>query len=744
VKRLFRLSGFRIGFLATLFILLVYFFDPLFLRLIDLKTLDLKLKSRGPLNPGHEVVIAAVDEKSLDELGKWPWPRTVLAGLVDVLAEYGAGIVGFDVIFAKPDDAGLHTLLSLEKRLKEAHVRDRRLEKIMTTERENADRDGRFAQSMEKSGNVVLGYFFYMSREELKHKKKEDIDRHSESIADTGYKLVFYTSRKAKQSPLHEAYAVESSLETFSRSARAQGYLNYIPDEDGAVRRIPMVIKYQGKLFPSFPLVIAGEFLHLKNLSLKIADFGVAEIKLGDTVIPTDERGNFIVDYYGASGSFPHYSVSDILHRRISPDKLKGKIVLIGSTSIEDLKTTAFDRAMPGIEIHATIVDNLLHRKFIIRPEWIRTFDIAVFLILGILLSLLFSRLKTVHGILLLLLLIPSYVFIDRFLFVTRGWWLSTVYPVATIVAVYTSVTIYRYLTEEKEKRFIKGAFGQYLSPAVIDRLIENPDLLRLGGERKVLTALFSDVAGFSTISEKLKPEELVGLLNDYLTEMTEIVLKHGGTVDKYEGDALIAFFGAPVSMEDHAFKACLSAVEMKKRLSVLREKWKKEGRPELFARIGLNTGPMVVGNMGSKTRMDYTVMGDAVNLASRLEGINKQYGTSIVISRETFRSCNGRVETRELDHIRVVGKSEPVVIYELLDTAGGLDERKKEVVVLFHKALSFYQEKKWKEARDGFQGVLRLDPDDGPAGVYIRRCEEYLDRPPHDGWDGVFEHKEK
>jgi adenylate cyclase len=727
VKRLFRLSGFRIGFLATLFILFVYFLDPLFLRLIELKTLDLKLKSRGPLSPGHEVVIAAVDEKSLDELGKWPWPRTTLAQLVDTLTEYGAGIVGFDVVFAKPDDSGLHTILSLENRIKEAHVKDRRLEKIIASEKEDADRDGRFARSIKKSGNVVLGYFFYMSREELKHKKKEDVDKHGESIADTGYKLVFYTSRKAKQSPLDEAYAVESSLKILGRSARAQGYLNYIPDEDGAVRRIPMVIKYQGKPFPSFPLVIAREFLHLKNLPLRIADFGVAEIKLGDTVIPTDERGHFLIDYYGASGSFPHYSVSDILQKRISPDRLKGKIVLIGSTSIEDLKTTPFDRAMPGIEIHATIVDNLLNRRFIIRPEWIRTFDIAVLLALGILLSLLISRLKTVHGILLILILIPSYFFADRSLFVTKGWWLSTVYPVATIVAVYASVTIYRYLTEEREKRFIKGAFGQYLSPVVIDRLIENPDMLKLGGERRILTALFSDVAGFSTISEKLKPEELVGLLNDYLTEMTDIVLRHGGTIDKYEGDALIAFFGAPVSMEDHALKACLSAVEMQKRLSVLKERWKKEGRPELFTRIGLNTGPMVVGNMGSKTRMDYTVMGDAVNLASRLEGINKQYGTSVIMSRETFLSCNGRVEARELDHIRVVGKSEPVVIYELLDTA-----------------LSFYKEKRWKEALDGFQRVLGLDPHDGPAGVYIRRCEEYLAHSPSDGWDGVFDHREK
>ena len=273
---------------------------------------------------------------------------------------------------------------------------------------------------------------------------------------------------------------------------------------------------------------------------------------------------------------------------------------------------------------------------------------------------------------------------------------------------------------------------------------MEHPDMLRLGGERKVLTAFFSDAAGFTTISEKLKPEELVELLNEYLTEMTDIILKYDGTVDKYEGDAIIAFFGAPISIDDQALKACRTAIEMQKKLKILREKWRSENKPELFVRIGLNTGPMVVGNMGSRTRMDYTIMGDAVNLASRLEGINKNYNTFIMISEETFRSAQDAIVARELDIIRVKGKSEPVKVYELIDTKEEADSQQLKILEIFQTGLEKYREKKWKEALDYFNQVLMLDKNDGPSLVYIQRCEEFIQDPPRDDWDGIFDHMTK
>jgi adenylate cyclase len=745
LKRIFTLTSFKIGFFATLVVIVVYFYDPLFFRLVDQKALDMKFKSRGTMQPVNEIAIAAIDEKSFDELGRWPWPRSTQAKLVDILTGYyKVKVIGFDVVFSRADDSDLNTLKTLEGKLERKKIQDKRLTNIIRQEKRRVDHDSRFEKSIKKSGKVVLGYFFFMSSEEMGHKKKEDLDKYIENIIDSNYKLVFYRSREAKEAPFRNAYAVESSIKRLCKVAKGQGYLNYIPDDDGSVRRIPMVIKYQDRLFPSFPLMVIREYLGSKNLILKVAGFGVEEIRLGDALIPTDERGHFLVNYYGPSNTFPHYSFTDIIHKRISPDKLKGKIVLVGSTSVEDLKVTPFDRTFPGVEVHANVISNVLSQQFIVRPDWIKMFGIIIMFLLGIIMSILLPRLKTIYGFGFALFLIPSYFFIDRYLFIHKGLWLTVVYPVVLIVFVYAEVTLFRYMTEEKEKRFIRGAFGQYLSPKVIEQLMDDPEMLKLGGERKVLTAFFSDVAGFSSVSEKLEPEELVELLNDYLTEMSRIILKYEGTVDKYEGDAIIAFFGAPLSMEDHALKACLVSIEMQKRLQTLREKWKEEGMPELFCRIGLNTGPMVVGNMGSKTRMDYTIMGDAVNLASRLEGINKQYHTSILITKETYESTNGGVEARELDVIRVVGKKEPVSIYELLGKKGDIGEKKEKAIKVFNDGLQQYREGKWEEAMDCFQKVLDIDSNDGPSTIYVERCKEFINNQPPDGWDGVFEYQEK
>ena len=317
---------------------------------------------------------------------------------------------------------------------------------------------------------------------------------------------------------------------------------------------------------------------------------------------------------------------------------------------------------------------------------------------------------------------------------------MNTVYPILTQVFVYSGITLYKYAFEEGEKRFIKTAFSQFLSPVVVDRLVRDPSLLKLGGEERVLTAFFSDVAGFSSISEKLTPNELVELLNDYLTEMTDIILKYDGTVDKFEGDAIIAFFGAPVPYEDHALRACLTAIEMQQRLEEMRAVWKDEGKHELYMRIGINTGQMVIGNMGSKTRMDYTMMGDSVNLASRLEGVNKLYKTETMISQFTYETVKENIETRELDRIRVVGKTEPIKIYEVLGRKGELNPEINALLPLFNQGLRHYGKREWEEALACFEKVLKIDERDGPAATYRLRCIDYQFEPPQDNWDGVYE----
>lgn len=305
-------------------------------------------------------------------------------------------------------------------------------------------------------------------------------------------------------------------------------------------------------------------------------------------------------------------------------------------------------------------------------------------------------------------------------------------------------INVFLFIEERKEKSFIKNAFSQYLSPKVIDKLVEDPKMLSLGGERREMTAFFSDVQGFSTISESLTPDELVQLLNNYLTEMCDIISEYDGTIDKFEGDAIIAFWGAPLTQQDHAKLACFACIDMQKRLLELRKQWAQDGRPQLLVRMGVNSGPMVVGNMGSQTRMDYTIMGDAVNLAARLEGANKFYKVFTTISEFTYRQVKDDVEVRELDTIRVVGKSEPITVYELIDRKGALSKEQTELMEQYQNGLQAYKDRQYQEAIQIFETILETAPADGPSKTYLNRCFDFIDNPPDDDWDGVFTHTEK
>jgi adenylate cyclase len=320
-----------------------------------------------------------------------------------------------------------------------------------------------------------------------------------------------------------------------------------------------------------------------------------------------------------------------------------------------------------------------------------------------------------------------------------QGWVLNMMYPLAVILLIYASVTVYRYLVETRQKKFVKDAFSTYLAPSVVKNLLESPEKLVLGGEKRVITAFFSDVQGFTSISESLPPEELVELLNEFLTEMTDIILRHEGTVDKFEGDAIIAFFGAPNDLENQAEVACMACIDMQKRLSELRKKWQGQGRPELRMRIGLCTGPAVVGNMGSRSRMDYTMMGDTVNTAARLEGVNKVYGTYTMISESTYQAAGGWIRARELDAINVVGKKEPVKIYELIGYPSDVDEHVQKVTEIYSRGLAAYRSRQWDKAAAYFKKAVSLRPEDRASRTMVERCRRYKADPPPETWNGAF-----
>ncbi|MBT5469501.1 MAG: CHASE2 domain-containing protein [Nitrospina sp.] len=518
------------------------------------------------------------------------------------------------------------------------------------------------------------------------------------------------------------------------------GYVSYLPEVDGVVRWIPMVMQLGDNFFPPFSLQMLREATGL-NLAVRIAPFGIDGVKLGESVFPTSESGDFLINYYGPAFTFTHYTASEVLDGKIGKKELENKIILVGGTAagILDIKTTPYGTLYPGVEVHANVIENLIQQDFIVQPTWLKVLDFLMIFVSGILLGLISIYFKAYAMAGMVLLGVGGYLGVDYYLFTEKGLWINTVYPVFTQIFVYSGITLFKFGFEEREKRFIRGAFSQYLAPAVVDQLVDNPNLLKLGGERKELTAFFSDVAGFSTISENLEPEELVDLLNHYLTEMTDIIMKYEGTVDKFEGDAIIAFFGAPIPHEDHARRTCLVALEMQHRLAELREGWKKEGKHELFMRIGINTGAMVVGNMGSKSRMDYTMMGDSVNLAARLEGVNKQYRTYTMISQFTYEQVKDDIEVRELDLIRVVGKNEPVRIFEVLAEKGKLSAEFKEKLPVFNEGLDHYRNRRWEEGIQCFEKVLAMDEDDGPSLTYFERCITFQGQPPPDEWDGVF-----
>jgi adenylate cyclase len=323
-------------------------------------------------------------------------------------------------------------------------------------------------------------------------------------------------------------------------------------------------------------------------------------------------------------------------------------------------------------------------------------------------------------------LFFKAYLWIDQLSFN-----LALILPSAIIM-------ISKFANEEEDRQYIQGAFSKYLSQDVINQIIENPDALKLGGEVCTITTFFSDIKGFSSISEQLDAEGLVHLLNEYLSAMTDTIMRNRGTIDKYEGDAIMAFWGAPLSFPDHPYQACLSALEMQRILVDMRASLKEQGRHEIFVRMGINSGQAVAGNMGSRTRMNYTVMGDSVNLASRLEGANKNYGTFTMASQHTYESVKDKFRFRELDTIRVVGKSEPITVYELMEVIGKVPEKKEDILVHYRQALAMYKERRWKEAMAGFVRALKIDMEDGPSKVYYLRCKTFLVNPPPAGWDGV------
>jgi adenylate cyclase len=762
-KKLFALSGLKVALLITFIVCGAYLkdaFDPSgsFLSLMDKKWVDFIVKGRGTQPHSKDVVIAVIDSLSVDKFGRWPWPRTRIAQLVNALNDYyKARTIGFDIVFSEPEQAdgirvtGDYRRLFYDLGLNNVDSgRATRFVKYMDDTALRLDGDAQLGAALKKTPNSVLGYLFFMSEESEAHLTAAEREEQAKRIGGSEISLLINNIAEGR---IPVGAVVEPNIEKVYQGGFLSGYFNMVPDpEDGTVRRVHLLYRYGDNIYPSLDLQILRHYYGMPPITaVANPDTGdVEEIRLGDKVVIQPNRDSSVMlNYKGVAQTFPHYSIYDIVEHKVPKEALADKIVLVGATEVGifDLRTTPVQVNYPGVEVHATLLDNILSGTYFRFHDYLHIFSVLLILAVGVLLGVTLPHLKHIYGTILFLGLVIGYTFAHRWMVTELLSWTSFIYVVLVAFTVWGGVTLFRFLVSDRDQRFIKGAFKQYLSPEVIEQLTEHPEFLKLGGERRDMTAMFSDVQKFSSISEKLEPEELVKLLNLYLTDMSDTIMRFGGTVDKYEGDAIVAFFGAPVAYDDHAARAALVTLEMQKRLIENRDKWKAEfgtkwtdeHLPELLMRVGINSGPIVVGNMGSENHFNYTIMGNAVNLASRLEGANKNWGTYSCCSEMSWEGCKDVIEGRELDLIRVVGINKPVRVYEMIARKGELPDDQLKAYRIFEKGLSLYREQKWDEATKYFNAVMKVIPADPPSKIFIERCNEFKADPPGAEWDGVF-----
>lgn len=700
------LRGLVVGgcvFLVVWLLIVLGLLGPLEWKSWDLRlSLFTKTSKASP-----DIVLILVDQYSLDIYEEhqglsWPWPRQIYSAVLGFLQEGGARACVFDMIFSESSPYGV-------------------------------DDDLEFARSIKEFGDVFMAGFLSEEEGNLVEIPPSLLLKNLKSSAGIA------------PDRFQHMGSVTLPIDEILDSARAVGNVNVKPDRDGIFRRIPLVFSLQDTVIPA--------------LALSVVDFtggGIFSIDrkgrylLKDKRIPLDRAGRMIIRYHGPQGTYKCYTAAAIINSwasleegkppQVSPEDFKDKIVFFGTSApgMYDLHSTPLSAVSPGVEIQATVADNLLHGDFVYVFPQILLFTYVLFL--AVLTGIGISVLKKTGKILLFLFLclaLPAAASVFAFF---SGLWLDLVPPFSAVILSFSSASLLNYVFEGRQKRFIKSVFGYYLSPHVIEQVLENPDLLRLGGERREITSFFSDIAGFTAISEKLSPEVLVNLLNSYLTEMTDIILSFQGTLDKYEGDAIIAFWNAPLLQPDHALRACRAALKCQARLAELQPFFKKEYDCALSQRIGLNSGPVIVGNMGSRDRFDYTAIGDTVNLASRLEGACKQYKVPLLIGEETYRQVQDRMVSRRVDVIRVVGKQRPVRVYEIFGEKQEVNDHLLEKVEIFHLALLAYEARDWTKA----EVLLQKLENDMLAQMYLDRVRLFKHSPPPDRWDGVFELKIK
>ncbi|HTT07308.1 MAG TPA: adenylate/guanylate cyclase domain-containing protein [Gammaproteobacteria bacterium] len=705
---------------------------------------DARLLLTMPRTVDPGVVIIDIDEKSLQAEGRWPWGRDRVARMVEQLFEkYKVALVGFDVVFAEPDESsGLKVLEQLSRREFSGIAGfEQRLREIKPT----LDNDGIFSGVIGKY-KVVLGYFF----NEVTSAKIEAV--HSGVLPPPTFPKGAF---EGKHIAFRPASGYGGNLAIFQDKAAAAGHFNPSLDSDGIVRRVPMVMDYDGAQYESLSLAMARVYLGAREVEAKFEQAplgasrnyaGLESLRIGNRVIPVDEHIEALVPYRGGQGSFPYVSATDVIHGQANPELLQpGAIAIVGTTAagLLDLRSTPVQKAYPGVEVHANLIAGILEGRIMQKPAYVQGAEIILLLVFGLVMALTLPFLGPLAEVLMTLGALTLYTAFNMLCWVKGQLVLPLASGLVLITLLFIIDMFYGYFVERRGKRQLTGLFGQYVPPELVDEMANDPERYSLEAVSREMTVLFSDVRGFTTISEGMNPKALSELMNEVLTPMTHVIHEHRGTIDKYMGDAIMAFWGAPVPDHDHARHALLAALRMIQKLDSVNAGFKQRGWPVIKVGIGINTGTMTVGNMGSEFRMAYTVMGDSVNLGSRLEGLTKTYGVDVIVSEST-KAAVPELAYRELDMVRVKGKDKPVSIYEPLGSAADVSKILRDELDIYKQALKYYRTQQWDMAELQFLNLAKSSARPRLYQMYAERVAEFRRNPPGKDWDGVYTHTTK
>ncbi len=691
---------------------------------------DVWLKRTAPIGPDDRIAILDIDEASLKSVGRWPWSRDTMAALVDKLHDhYYVGALGFDVVFAEPDNSsGLNSLKQLAKTdLAGSREFQAALKQLVP----RLDYDARFAQAL-ADRPIAMGFYFIPAGYG---------DTKSGSLPPPSLPLSVFDPL---QPGMPSATGYGANLPSYQSVAQGAGFFNMRADEDGTARQMHMVAPYGEGYYPALSastlrVAFGGDPLTagVKTSSVLGRQYAAPWVEVGGIRVPLSADGTVHVPYR-AGAPFPYISAAQVLAGKAPLAKLENRIVLLGSTApgLADLRVTPFSNAFPGVEIHAHLIAGMLDGTTRSAPPWAGDAQLAAVLILGGVLTFVLLRFGPVVGLAasigLLALLLAAYAAAW-----TRFWVVPMAAPMLTVFGLYAFNTAYGFFAESRNKRQMTKLFGQYVPPELAAEMSQDPAHYTMDGQSRDMTVLFSDIRGFTNFSENLSPAELAEVLNAYLSTMTHIVQHQRGTIDKYIGDAIMAFWNAPVDLTDHASRAVQTALEMQAALPQLNQEFVARGWPDVQIGVGANTGRMSVGNMGSEFRMSYTVMGDAVNLGSRLEGITKQYGVGILVTQTTVEADPVHVFMK-IDDVRVKGKETPVAIYEPLGSKVDLDPVVKQNAADFEAAFAHYQKQDWDAAESALRALNQRTPRK-LYDIYLERIAHFREAPPSADWDGVF-----